>query len=486
MRKILNSLLLLSLLLVLNVKADMGPPAFPKLKGEVKNDNTKCYKDMDFKEVERVLAKGTVIEVENYGAGEYSYHYDLTNEEAYCYIHLEDLNFFNQKYELSNEDKLEKEIDLMVIESKGVEMYKGPSTYFEKLNKVIPKGTKLKTQYRMGDFWYYVTYDGVSGYISSEKTAIVNNEVQGQKYFTVYAINIQKIGSERQNDENNEKINVIGEIPANTLIEVNWSTDYDRYYYVDYNGTTGLIGKMDGFAEGCSGGKIVAKRDLDVYDNLGSKRAKIGTVSKGKEYAVSYCYDFYDEEGYYITELKGWIYNRVSESNYLPHVDFVKYTNSKGEDPYEGSVVLEKLEIKGHDIGFAKNKTEYTVELSEEETKLEFVVTPDEVDVEVLNNEDLKNNSVVTLKVKDEDGTHTYTFKIVKAEKPGDVQPPTPKPEPTPDDKKGLTNEELIMICVGAGILIAVTILVVIKLVNKKKKEEVEPIQNNNDNSNLE
>ena len=486
MRKILNSLLLLSLLLVLNVKADMGPPVLPKLKGEVKNDNTKCYKDLEFKEVDRVLTKGTVIEVENYGDGEYSYHYDSKNEDASCYIHLEDLNFFNRKYELSNEDKLEKEIDLMVIESKGVEMYKGPSTYFEKLNKVVPKGAKIKAQYRIGDFWYYVTYDGVTGYISSEKTAIVNNEEPSEKYFTVYAKNIEKIGSERQAAAENENVNVIGEIPANTLIEINWSADYDRYYYVDYNGKSGLVGKMDGFADSCSGSKIVAQRDLDVYDNLGRKRAKIGSVSKGKEYAVSYCYAFYDEEGYYITELNGWIYNYLSDSKYIPHDDFVKYINSKGEDPYKGSVILEKLEIKGHDIGFAKNKAVYTVELSEEETKLEFVVTPNEVEVDVLNNEDLKNNSVVTLKAKDDDGTHTYTFKIVKAEKPGDVQPPTPKEEPTPDDKKGLTNEELIMICVGAGILIAVTILVVIKLVNKKKKEEVDPIQNNNDNSNLE
>ena len=138
------------------------------------------------------------------------------------------MNFNDQKYELSDEDKIGKEIDLMVVETKGIEMYKGPSYYYDKSNVTIPVGTKLKTQYRMGSFWYYVTYNGVSGYISSEHKTIVNNEdeIQDNKLFTIDNSDILVFSVKSVEAEEESK--VVGTIPANTLVDVYWSTDYDR------------------------------------------------------------------------------------------------------------------------------------------------------------------------------------------------------------------------------------------------------------------
>ena len=49
MKKIFSFLFLMSLLFVLNVKADAGPPSLPTLKAKVKNDGAKCYEDYEKK-----------------------------------------------------------------------------------------------------------------------------------------------------------------------------------------------------------------------------------------------------------------------------------------------------------------------------------------------------------------------------------------------------------------------------------------------------
>lgn len=80
-------------------------------------------------------------------------------------------------------------------------------------------------------------------------------------------------------------------------------------------------------------------------------------------------------------------------------------------------VVLETIEIKGHDISFEKDKTTYDLNLAEEEETLDIVVKPDTITKEFLGNKDLRNNSVVIVRVVDDDGEKRYTLNIHKPEK---------------------------------------------------------------------
>ncbi len=488
MKKKFNILLFLSLLLVLNVKADMGPPALPQLEMEVSNpDGAKCY-DSESK-VNRTLkygelAYGHIDDTDLYDDNFRKDYYKLSfneKEVVSCYVKKTDVVVKQDNFKPSEDDKEEGPFALWAL--KDMKIYSGPSKNFYKEVGAIPKDSKLESSYKLGDYWYYVEYNGIKGYTSSEGGAIVVH-IEPE---IVVTYDKTPIFDHEFDYGTTKDSKIIDTIPANKELKVEWGTDYSRNNYIEYNGKYGFVYNHYSFANKCDGTKIKAKKSVKVYESLdyddnGKLISKeLGTIDSNKDYDVKYCGGGQGWNAYYITSKNGWI-NENHEDRYIIETD------SKGEvfDHTKEGIFLEKIEIKGHSIDFSKTQYSYTVELSEEETKLEFVVTPNEVEVDVLNNEDLKNNSVVTLKAKDEDGTHTYTFKIVKAEKPGDVQPPTPKEEPTPDDKKGLTNEELIMICVGAGILIAVTILVVIKLVNKKKNSEVDPIQNNNDNSNLE
>ncbi len=416
MRKILNSLLLLSLLLVLNVKADMGPPVLPILEMEVSNPyGAKCY-DSDSK-VNRTLKYGELVygyidDTDLYDDNFKKDYYQLSFNEGeviYCYVKKTDVVVKQDNFKPSEDDKEKGPFALWAL--KDIKIYSGPSKNFYKEIGSIPKDSKLESSYKLGDYWYYVTYNGITGYISGESQDLINKITET---IVMYEPNDYKIESGKVT------------IPAGEEFKEYWVTDYERVVYVVYNGklvntTIHKVGDYNYFATKCNGSKIEALKELPVYSYENNIKKKINTLEVNKKYDVEYCFQGYREnrEAYYIPSLKGWI-----------------------DEEYGGDGEEVRSPIVFYDKDGNSNRDEQEDPKQEEPTE--------------------------------------------KPKNPGDVQPPTPKPEPTPDDKKGLTNDELIMICVGAGILIAVTILVVIKLVNKKKNSEVDPIQNNNDNSNLE
>lgn len=79
--------------------------------------------------------------------------------------------------------KLDKPETVKIFSSQGLVMYKGPnSTFYEKINKVIPKDTEITYNYidnkdNTFDKYAYVTYDGDSGWVLLDLT----NEAVAQK-----------------------------------------------------------------------------------------------------------------------------------------------------------------------------------------------------------------------------------------------------------------------------------------------------------------
>ena len=124
----------------------------------------------------------------------------------------------------------------------------------------------------------------------------------------------------------------------------------------------------------------------------------------------------------------------------------------------ESKITLEKVEVVNYDINFSKYTEEYDIKLRPGDTKLKFVVLPNEgIKVNELNNEDLKNKSTVILRVTDDEKTWTYKFNIIA-------------------DEKG--NNKTLILIVLIVLLIGVSALIVYFILKKKKLKE----EKNNEN----
>ncbi len=124
----------------------------------------------------------------------------------------------------------------------------------------------------------------------------------------------------------------------------------------------------------------------------------------------------------------------------------------------ESKITLEKVEVVNYDINFSKYTEEYDIQLRPGDTKLKFVVLPNEgIKVNELNNEDLKNKSTVILRVTDDEKTWTYKFNIITDEK---------------ESNKTIILIILIVLLVGVAGAIVYFILKKKKLKEEKSNEQ--------------
>lgn len=465
MKKLFNILILFGLLFAFSVKADSSGPMFPLVPAEVKNDNAKCYSSYDFTGKYVSLNKGQSIKV-RYVSDE-KYEYDSEDEEVgYCFIKASDLSFGKTEYKLSREDKLYEPLDLMVVSDSGAQMYSGPLEEYSKLDVVIPKGTVLKTYYRVGTSWYYVNYNEIDGYVTGMKRDVVYSNPE-EEYYKLKRYAIDDLDIE---DSNAKKI---GTLPALTEISEIWETDAERKYYITYNDISGFVGSYSSFSEDCTGTKLKPLSKVSVYKTIeiGEQRnpVKVGTAEANKTYDVKYCFVGQGESGYYISSLNGWIY-----FDYDDKTDYIE-TDKEGTvyDTREARKrhVLEKIEVEGYELYFQKNIYSYRLEVAENVDKLNIIVTPgdESIYVDIKNNENLKNNSQVSIYVSDDDGGNTYTITVLKRS----AVEPQKQVEPT----KGDSNNTILWICLGAALLLVITTIVIIILVNKKRKNKNEELK---------
>ena len=456
MKKIINVFIVILFVLTLTVKADSGGPMFPTVSAEVKNNNVKCYDSYDLKgEAPVTLNKGQVISVRYVDGKRYEY-----TEKEYCYVDANDLIVGQRKYEMTAEDKLSEPKDLLIVDPNGAQMYSGPLTEYSKVDMVIPTGTIIKTHYQIGSLWYYVTYNEVSGYITSMKNAIVHklsNEPSG-KLYTVDDMDMDGFDGKK-----------VGTIPALTEITDYWSTDDTRQVYLTYNEVSGFIPGFYTLASDCTGTKVKVLSAAPVYKKIvrseNGKMQKVTTATANKDYAVTYCFGGQGENGYYISSLNGWLYFQYDDK--IDYIETDKDGNVYDSREYREKHILEKIEILEGNLYFEKNVYSYNLEVGENVDRLTISYIPDyddEIKVDITGNANLKNNSKVTIKVKDDEGDHTYTINIIKR---SSVTPVVPEK----DDED--SNKMIIWICLGACLLLVITTIVIIILVNKKKKNKV-------------
>ena len=192
--------------------------------------------------------------------------------------------------------KRDEYAEITILKENGIVMHKGPGSAYSKVGDVITKGTKVKYQYGAGDVWYYVEYNGVKGWIcklngvvgiKEEENMLISKELEiknedkvvgkipgntiinsfysvdpwSWKYYITYngvsgyiskhdvSLLYNKFDVILKKDKvlyevADEKSKVLVEnIPLNTKLEYEYSLGHNitSWIYVTYNGKTGWV-----------------------------------------------------------------------------------------------------------------------------------------------------------------------------------------------------------------------------------------------------
>ncbi|MBQ9315078.1 MAG: hypothetical protein IJ220_08850 [Clostridia bacterium] len=251
MKKVFSSFFILTFILMTGIVfADMGAPMSRAYKVKVSNENgadVLNYKFLDKTwEVIGHIDSGDEINVifedtidgKKYVGAYFSFDgsgkYGSSGMSAY--VSSDDVTKTN--WELSDYHFKEEE-ELTILKKDGLEIHEWPADNYS-VKGSIPYGTKImgqEVQYGEADAWYYITYNGINGWICELNGAIGKRDTN-KTFMTLW-----KDTPIRENTHDDSEI--IGNIPANTVIDDYYVVDpWSWCIYVNYNGNTGYIHKL--------------------------------------------------------------------------------------------------------------------------------------------------------------------------------------------------------------------------------------------------
>ena len=292
MKKYLSLLLILLLSITFNVKADGASPILAKFELVVSNKSgATCYneKDNKFVTTDKKIPYNKIVYLDYNYDGDY-YSVSLKDEEINysCLLNIRDLSLKNSSFS-NNNSNVEKITPkyAVVLANGGLNLRKGPSTIYSKVT-LVPKNTIIKLTHKAGNHWYYIEYNGKSGWITSMNGYLGYDS--SDVLFNNYDVEIYS---------DYKATKKVGVIPKDTFI-----TNYlflDRIeedapsYYVNYNGIKGYISFM--------GHKMIGKinllKDTDLYglnDKI-LKKIKPGVYDYYCDAEATYHIYFIDEKG---------------------------------------------------------------------------------------------------------------------------------------------------------------------------------------------
>ena len=297
-----NSLLLLFIcLFVINVKADMSPPAIVPHKVMVTNKNgAQCFQNG--KKMDLIIPYGTTLDVFYDISGSYIYVTDGDNNKYNCDVKYSDVSSKTQSFNM-NDAEVEKitPVRAIILPKGGINLRKGPSVTFSKIT-TVPQYSVVTLTHHAGTYWYYTNYNGNNGWLTSinyylglEDNKVLISPTPVKVYDT-------KTGK------------VIGTIPANTDITnylklVSEKIDEPNYYVI-YNGIKGYI-KEELYEKIDAIGKIKLTKDYELKDDNGNLSKKL-TVGRELEFSMRKYQD-----DLYIPELKKDLYFTPDEFEYI-------------------------------------------------------------------------------------------------------------------------------------------------------------------------
>lgn len=346
-KKIFLFMVLFLVLFCGTVFADSAPMA---LQYEVKVTNQNGTDIYDYSDKQNSYVKSGKL---NYGdKGIISYIEEINNDlyaefmkedDVLGYVLFKDLSrtkpWDMSEFDFSNNTEYEENI----INKNGVEIYKWPSK-LEKVVGKIPYGTKIKCKVTYKEeHWFYVTYNGISGWIyaKDKSTGILEKDYELMttwKGATILDINDKKIGT----------------IPANTVIQkyylANNSHHATNTYYLTYNGITGFIntnGKNDDEVVEISNEKTQYTVNSGNEFLIVSEKEKID-IPKGTILEVTEQVQIYNSLAYTNYNGKdGWIIMKDDYDNYYSNSSSSEENNFSSEvSSFDKSSIVENSNDK--------------------------------------------------------------------------------------------------------------------------------------------
>lgn len=244
MKKVLTmvSIIVALLSIQLYVNADMGIPAIKPYEAVVTNvDGAECYIGYGSDARREILPYGTKIIVEYEIRNEDGFGASIRTEDNYINgtIDISDIKPVNDIY-VSNDLNKDEPNNFVVLAKYGVEIYNGPADAYSKTGVVIPVGTEIVGYSENGAFdspWYYVTYNGQSGWICELDAVLAKRVEEDTVFLTISETELMEYGV-----IGDEIPKELAKVPANTFFDNVYVTDpWSQSYLVIYDGMLGEI-----------------------------------------------------------------------------------------------------------------------------------------------------------------------------------------------------------------------------------------------------
>ena len=129
--------------------------------------------------------------------------------------------------------------------------------------------------------------------------------------------------------------------------------------------------------------------------------------------------------------------------------------------------LVKDITITDVDFKFDSSKTNYILKTDLDKLDIKVTLTKEDAKVEILDNENLQNNSKITLKVTLDEKEETYNFKIVKDDTKDDVKDETKDENKSFDLNSFLKTNEML---IGVGVFGLGVLSLLIAIIDKKRR----------------
>ena len=427
----------------------------------------------------------------------------------YGYIDLADVTIADGEFSLNDAQRLTHPETYTVTGKNGFVMYAGPSQIFEETGK-IPTGATIKLTYRdvgedenYADSFYYAEYNGKGGWIFKYSEAESFYLLRKLDKYSIYTGEVKVVGEGfRLVDIFNEKKDAEGYydgynetgpvIPAGTVLRFDSYYDIGEYALVEYNGTKGYVA-LDSFSEDAPQVITYINDDIMLMDDCETYTAfddfESATGETVPEYTIlpvkAVCrYGIEDVEewnnyDWYLTEYNGkdvWICDTDDDfRRFYRNREYRSYYKIKGataelfktdEDDSEVACTVTKDDVLREFLFSYDDDTEITRHYVE-------VVGSDKAGWINEDNINYLNNYAEPYVEEEETTVEETEAADVKTGEQDEAAGALDAANPASAiEKAAKSSNRMIIVCVAAAAVIALTAGVTIALIKKKKGDK--------------
>lgn len=388
---------------------------------------------------------------------------------------------------MGSDDSRIKKVDenVIIFETNGIKLSKGPAEVYGYYDEVIPYKTKLKATYAIissegesnSKSWFYIDDGKYKGWVDStweSKYAIA------KKYDSVFTVIDTKAVDEQ------DKYSYT--IPAETVLDEVYYINKMNKFYINYNNQEGFVGVLKYNNQSYSylydfrymfavNGYLLTTKDTKITSIDGKVR---GTVSLGEKIKVPYgnidivsgvyptCLN--DNKCYYYVNYNG-VKGFIDSNNAIGLNGDNKITIALSKDVMVYSVDLYNNRYNDNEnLTYANYKNLYK---SDKKIKAGTSVTSFmKYEYNAFFNEDEVNEIWYLVKYDDGVGFIILTDEEIINKKEEDIKRIVDD-QPKDDSKRSNINSinEILLFSIIGTIITSITVLITVKLINKPKEE---------------